>query len=932
MSFFYRLTALLCFASFALCKSIPRPLARDPNNIGGHILNGLAWKQASPSASLQSLSSEISSNTAIFSVSSSDGAVSISSSAVSSSSSAVFTSSSAISSSLIEESPTATVTAANPADTICGDIIDAVNDGSVLFWASDAHACLSSVPFNPAVAARFIDYFNTTLQFHSTIAYLKDPPTGYQQPAVDVLEGLRLIQQNITAGTYKSQYAFEADLQLLVYAFHDAHVDLTAGVLSAFSFASPVEIASVSKDGKEAPKLYITQDLIDSPGQGWEPFPITEINGEEAVDYLTRFAALNSIGTLEPHADWNLLMSNPALDIQGFLNTFSGGATFYPGENLTFSFANDTTLETIWLAIYNNPSPTGPLTTGGDFYNYFVLGLLPASFEPATASSIPSAVPTATPTNTPTPTSWFNESYGAYPDDPDIIQLDLSIGGGGVVSGYYLHNISTGVLSIPTFDQFGWNIGNFSTAVRAFIDGATAANLSRVVIDLQQNTGGNVELAFDTFSQFFPKNDPFAGSRRRSHELANIIGGATTGYWDSLSDDDDEFEKDSLAANEWVVTDRLNAETKQVFTSWAEYFGPLSIQDDEFSLTERYNLSDQRYSEAAFDGWIPYGYGPDNQISTPQPWKPEDIAILTDGICSSTCSLLLEMMTQAGVRTVVAGGRPSAGPMQAASGNRGARAYSADAIDGDIEFASSINQTANSSLPQVRESGMYTIFAGINLRDQVRANDTTPLQFKYEAADCRIYYTLANIYNIERLWRDAAAATWDDKSLCVEGSTGYAASANKGTPKPPPPATAQAPTLNVAEHAEFNLEPTGGLPDGKGIPKRNSQIQSCNSQLTCDDGISSCKEILVTCSNGKRIFANACLPPCQNRDGSDSCQGANTFCNIQSTQESKAASGFSSAKAAGARTQFTKFDSSLRTGLCMPTVGNPNLGCPKPKA
>ena len=150
------------------------------------------------------------------------------------------------------------------------------------------------------------------------------------------------------------------------------------------------------------------------------------------------------------------------------------------------------------------------------------------------------------------------------------------------MTGYFLHDISTGVISIPSFDQSGWDVGNFSLTVQEFINGATAAKLSKVVIDLQQNTGGNIELVFDIFKRFFPDVDPFAGSRRRSHELANVLGGATTGYWDSLSLDDAAYY--NLAADEWVITDRLNADTGRNFTSWPEYFGPLTNHGDSFSL------------------------------------------------------------------------------------------------------------------------------------------------------------------------------------------------------------------------------------------------------------------------------------------------------------------------------------------------------------
>lgn len=94
------------------------------------------------------------------------------------------------------------------------------------------------------------------------------------------------------------------------------------------------------------------------------------------------------------------------------------------------------------------------------------------------------------------------------------------------------------------------------------------------MIDLQQNSGGQPLLAMDTFQQFFPDVIPYAGSRMRAHDNANTMGSTLTGTWDSLNETHDWYEQ--LAANEWVVTDRINAATHQNFTSWAQFFGPNS--------------------------------------------------------------------------------------------------------------------------------------------------------------------------------------------------------------------------------------------------------------------------------------------------------------------------------------------------------------------
>ncbi len=60
------------------------------------------------------------------------------------------------------------------------------------------------------------------------------------------------------------------------------------------------------------------------------------------------------------------------------------------------------------------------------------------------------------------------------------------------------------------------------------------------------------------------------------------------------------------------------------------------------------------------------------------------------------------MMThQAGVRTITVGGRPAHGPMQAASGSRGALEYSVDLLDEDFAQANqySLGATTVQLLP-----------------------------------------------------------------------------------------------------------------------------------------------------------------------------------------------------------------------------------------
>jgi hypothetical protein len=325
------------------------------------------------------------------------------------------------------------------------------------------------------------------------------------------------------------------------------------------------------------------------------------------VQFLTQWAELNVDGYVEPNADWNALMDHPALWISGDLSAFQS-ATLYPGDELNFTFQNGTIEETYWLAIYTELDDTGPLTTAGDFYNYFVLGLLPASYDPNSQwwptyseDDLPSNNSSSNSTTVdpvgvicsrgnPANHSWCSESYGAYPNDPVVAQTDLAITGGGVVTGYLLNDTSTGVLSIPSFYQYDLNTEQFDYAIQYFIGNATQKNISRVIIDLQTNSGGSVYLAYNTFKQFFYSLDPYAASRIRSHKLADVLGGAYSKWWKELENDLDgqdglnDILYNYAAAEEWVVVNRINAATGGNFSSWSEYSPRVSDHGDTFSF------------------------------------------------------------------------------------------------------------------------------------------------------------------------------------------------------------------------------------------------------------------------------------------------------------------------------------------------------------
>ncbi|KAI9778900.1 MAG: hypothetical protein M1816_003881 [Peltula sp. TS41687] len=798
----------------------------------------------------------------------------------------------------------------------CGDVFQAVGNGHTVFLASDVYSCLTNTPFRADIAKDLLQYYRETLQFQSTLAYLKNPPASYQQPGVDLLGGLDLIENEVDLGVYENEYAFEASLRTLIYAAHDEHLQFVGGVLDVFNFASPLGIVSLSSDGIELPKVYILDDLAEAglpwaPGgivssgpHQWTPSAVRSIDNMGVTEYLTRFANLNSFGHRDRQADWNNLMYSPAGGIQDYRTAFQGESPFYNGDIIEFGFENGTSTGALKsVAVLSddfNPGDLPHFNNGSDFYNYFVLGQLPQELPSANITPAATAASTAnaslatasTSSETPSATATADFAVGtaaewwstpAYPY-ANISQAYLGESQGGYVTGYFL-NSSVGVLSIPTFHMIGDTLLQFSNTVGEFLNLSKQAGMTKIVVDVQQNFGGDPLLAIDTFKHFFPTRDPLIGSRSRAHAMANTLGTVFTDYYEKVDTNDPDYPL--LAANVWVATDFLNAATGQNFSSWPEYFGPHRHHGDQFTTTQRYNLSSVDFDKAATGGLIVYGYGP-RSTTSPQLYAAEDIIILTDSVCHSACALFVEMMHhEAGVRTVVAGGLPQAGEMQAIGGTRGALRYSAGNIDNDIDTFR--NSSPPLPLPN-RTIEFWVQYAGITLQDQIRPGEDFPLQFAYEAADCRIFFTSDTFADYAALWQRAADAIWTNPAFCVQGSTGYTttietndtatSSTNQTTYE-----TTVAGFPRVGAIGTFDFEYNGPYVDSL-YSASQTLFQQCdtNSQCAFDQ---SCSITEVCSREGRIVLQRRCKQECADTSFCQSPDARHFFCSGALCEPSK---------------------------------------------
>ena len=121
-----------------------------------------------------------------------------------------------------------------------------------------------------------------------------------------------------------------------------------------------------------------------------------------------------------------------------------------------------------------------------------MLGLTPDSYDAdAYFDSLAASDSDTDDSTSPELDHWANI---AYPNNTLVHQEDL--GDTGFVTGYLLEDISTAVLSIPSFNS---DLDPFTDVLDDFFGNASDADAKRVIIDLQQNDGGQTSLVLAAF-------------------------------------------------------------------------------------------------------------------------------------------------------------------------------------------------------------------------------------------------------------------------------------------------------------------------------------------------------------------------------------------------------------------------------------------------
>ncbi|KAK7962873.1 peptidase s41 family protein [Apiospora aurea] len=617
--------------------------------------------------------------------------------------------------------------------------------------AKIALACLNSVPVAKEAALKFVDELVPYLEWQSDSAWKKDPPATYFYPGYDMFAELASVRAGIEADKYDSEYAWQSDMYLRVFGpGHDGHLYVYSDVLAnALEWARPFALVSVSEDGKATPEIKVYDDVMTSPDTA---STLTKINGKDAATYIE-----DAIFAVSGNQDKD-----------SAYNSMGRTRYVYPGATTSFSFANGTEIELPNTALVKG-NWTG-VVDGDSFFKVFA-----PNADPARAGREP---PAPTTTSTPAPPAATPTGVPGYPK-PVVVSSDF------VVSGYFLDKPGfedVAVLAMLSFSPE--NPAEFQRVVEEFFDKAVAAGKKKLVVDVQVNGGGYIFQGYDTFRQIFPDIQQEGTGRWRyspGFEAVSKVFSKNCEGFDPYTASDALIQQCEAVYNWGYDYDRAN----QNFTSYEDKFPPAISKGDKYTELMQWNFDNplDTINSTYGIGYDITGYGTRKNYTQRPFGGPENVVVLFDGYCASTCTLFSQFMKHdAGVQFVAMGGRPSVqGKIQGVGGVKGSQSYSFSSVYSYTQLAK--QHTNDSALLQ--ELDRFTPYpfnrasnAGINVKDEIlRDNwdDGTPAQFVAEYADCRLFWQAAMHSDITNLWTAAADAAFKG-GKCAFGAIDYSAS------------------------------------------------------------------------------------------------------------------------------------------------------------
>jgi hypothetical protein len=463
--------------------------------------------------------------------------------------------------------------------------------------AQAAFDCLNSVPVDTSGNEKLIEELKQVWQFQSELVWFKNPGEDWEYGSLDIIGELDRIKNSL--GSFKSEYDVQLAIANITVQTGNFHFNYAPDILQVFQFSRPLNVASVSSDGKALPKLYVHEDIAQLASGSRRVSAIEQINDQDPYEFLkaTWFSQyIDSDGRM------NNMFSKGDTEQQG---AFAVQDRF-DGNSTTFKWANGSTA-TVRNIATSALSFTG-VSDGKSFFSKFCTGSLTGASTSSADTKEEKDPGVVSPRRLgPIPTIPLNDYHtrnkrqsiptSNYPKP-------VTVGSSGVVAGYFLNGEGyedIAVLKIISFSnpsssgETSFN-NEFQSTVKNFLSECEKEKKTKLIIDLRENGGGNTNLLLDAFMQLFPSLDPFSGQRYRASDAWLKIGDAvdeirgSTGLSRKYRSVMGEQIEQTSIYRYWAYWHFRKADGTN-FADWDEFNGPLLLNSDNLTSTMRYNVS-----------------------------------------------------------------------------------------------------------------------------------------------------------------------------------------------------------------------------------------------------------------------------------------------------------------------------------------------------
>ncbi|KAF3920689.1 hypothetical protein ABW21_db0208654 [Orbilia brochopaga] len=634
-----------------------------------------------------------------------------------------------------------------------------------------ATECLYSVPINRKIALDQLSGMERYVQFQTTLAFLKNPPKedSFQAPGpLDLIAQIKELAHKVRAKEITKEYDFELQLRLIFANANDGHLTGALGGLFAIQFMSPFDIVSVSKDGVSFPEIYqatVANGQLEPVGPA-----IVEIDGQQVTDYLNKIAFGN--GLQSPHARYNSLFPGKGLRGGVLNNGYFRNRRRYPGKDgFSVKFADGTTQDFQFFATI--VGDFRKVKDAASFYNVFVKGgqMLRTPANPRCGSDADKRIPTRPERIGMKADLWRTPEESRIVNDPEGDLQPVVQDVGGIFAGFFLKS-DTAVIQLLSFAPECWSdVPGTIRSISNFLNICRQKGTKKLIVDITNNGGGYITMGYDLFLQLFPKTLPYSGQRIRANP-GGLIEAEAFGH---LSFKDlvalaYNSSTSSLAYaatwSNWAYAVDLDHDYKP-FSNADDLVGNNKVNGDRYSDIWRFNVTEPLF-----------GLGVQDYLSQPlQPvFAPENIVVMSDSRCSSTCSTFSEFIqTQKGVKSVAVGGIPIDRGQPLVGGVRGTEILSYANLLDAARAVDVLSPTQDPEEQARRRRDLpqklpLPISGNVNSLDNVRVGQTTPLQFVEDHSTCRMFYTPKTLASITSMWEAVDDAAWGSGKGCVVGS------------------------------------------------------------------------------------------------------------------------------------------------------------------